>query len=304
MNVERGDISVGATLLIAGVLAVSAWLWLTRPNDDYFALFVEYDRVESLSEQTPVRLQGFAVGRIQAIEPLSTPEGSVVFRVELRIEDRFMGDSALFIPQGTVARVQYPPVVGTPYIVLEPPAEGGAPLTAGSQIPGLRTEPFLDQIQVLTGQLSFTVTETLMRATQLMDSIESTLGRLDQTIDAAEGGVPEVIANLNRSILAAEELTAKVDAELGVTTPALRASLDSASAVIGDARRLINDAERMIETTSPKADKVLANLDSTTFMLNHFITRISQRPLRLFTGVGPPPRRPAPEPLIRPDSIP
>lgn len=298
MRIERGDVGVGLTMVGGLALAVAAWLWLTRPADEYFPLHVQYDRVEALTTSTPVRLQGFTVGRIQEIRPTSTEQGSVVFDLELRIEDRYLGDSGLTIPDGTVAHVQYPPVVGPPYIVLEPPAEGGPPLEPGSRIPGLRTEPFLDQIQVLTGQLSFTVTETLMRATRLMDSVEGTLGRLDRTIVAAETEVPEILVNLNRSVTAAEELTRRVEGELDATTPSLRASLDSASVVIGDARRLLREAEHLLETTQPRTEQVLANLDSTTYMLNHFINRISERPLRVFTGVGPAPAR------MRPDTIP
>lgn len=293
MRIERGDVGVGLTVAAGVALALVAWLWLTRPSDDYFPIFVEYDRVESLGEQTPVRLQGFSVGRIQSIRPQTSAEGSVVFRVELRVETRFLGDSALLIPEGTVARIQYPPVVGSPYVVLETPPEGGRPLEPGATVPGLRTEPFLDQIQVLTGQLSFTVSETLTRAMTLMDSVERTLGRLDRTMTSAEAEIPRILVDLRASVQAAEELTRRVEAELDETTPALQASIDSASALIGHSRRVIGQVETLMESTQPRTELVLANLDSATYMLNHLVTRLAQKPLRLFTGVGPPP------PMIR-----
>jgi ABC-type transporter Mla subunit MlaD len=294
MKIERGDIGVGLTLLTATVVLVGGWLWLSRASDDYFALFTEFDVVEGLTTQTPVRLQGFTVGRVQSITPSSTETGSVVFRVEIRVEHEFLEEGALRIPEGTVARLAFPPVVGPPFITLEPPAEGGEPLVSGTDVPGFRTEPFLDQIQVLTGQLSFTVTETLMRTMQLMDSVSGTLGRLDQTLEMTSNAIPEILDNLNTSMTTAEQLMVSVSAQIDTTAPMMRASLDSANALLGDSRRLMADVEGLLGTSAPRAETILASLDSITFVMNHFMRQIAERPTRLLTGVRPPP------PMIRP----
>lgn len=296
MKIERGDVSVGMTLLAALVVVVGGWLWLNWTDDDYFALFTEFDVVDGVTEQTPVRLQGLTVGRVQSIAPVTTDEGAVVFRVELRVEREYLDDGALRIPEGTLARVTFPPVVGPPFIILEPPAEGGAALASGSDVPGLRTEPFLDQIQVLTGQLSFTVTETLVRTMQLMDSVQGTLGRLDQTLLLTSSALPEMLDNLNTSMNTAEALMQTVSAQIDTTAPMMRATMDSATALLGDSRRLMADVEGLLETSQPRAETILASLDSLTFVLNHFMRQVAERPTRLLTGVRPPP------PMIR-DSI-
>lgn len=293
MKIERGDVSVGLTVLAALAVVVAGWLWLTRPNQDYFALFTEFDVVEGLTEQTPVRLQGFAVGRIQSITPQATEAGSVVFRVELRVEREWVEEGALRIPEGTVAHVTFPPVVGPPFIILEPPAEGGTELASGAEIPGLRTEPFLDQMQVLTGQLSYTVNETLLRTMQLMDSVQGTLGRLDRTLATTSSAIPELLDNLNASMTTAEALMVQVSAQIDTTAPMIRASLDSANALLGDSRRLVADVEGLLGTSQPRAETILASLDSLTFVLNHFMRQVAERPTRLLTGVKPPP------PMIR-----
>lgn len=293
MKIERGDVSVGLTLFAAFAAVVGGWLWLTRPNKDYFALFTEYDVVEGLTEQTPVRLQGFAVGRVQSIAPVSDSAGAVAFRVELRVEREFLGEGGLRIPQGTVARVAYPPVVGPPFILLEPPAEGGIPLEEGAEIPGLRTEPFLDQIQILTGHLSFSVNETLARTVQLMDSVQGTLGRLDQTLATTSSAVVQLQENMNASLAAAEALMAQMSAQIDTTAPSVRASLDSANALLSDSRRVVSDVEGLLATSQPRAETILARLDSLTYLMNHFMKQVSERPARLFTGVKPPP------PMIR-----
>lgn len=293
MKIERGDVGVGLTVAAALVVVVGAWIWLTRPDKDYFALFTEFDVVEGLNEQTPLRLQGFAVGRIRSIRPETTEQGATVFLVELGVDRRFLGDEGLRIPEGTLARVAYPPVVGPPFIILEPPPEGGPELEEGAAIPGLRTEPFLDQIQVLTGQLSFTVTETLLRTVELMDSVQGTLAKLDRTLDMTTSSVPALLDDLSGTLTTAEALLVQVGAQIDSTAPLLRASLDSANALLGDSRRLMGDVEGMLATSQPRAEGILASLDSLTFTLNHFMRQISERPTRLLTGVRPPP------PMIR-----
>lgn len=293
MKIERGDVGVGLTIAAALVVVVGAWLWLTRPDKDYFALYTEFDVVEGLNEQTPLRLQGFAVGRIRSIRPETAEQGSTFFRVEMGVDRKFLGQGGLSIPEGTLARVAYPPVVGPPFIILEPPPEGGSELEEGAQIPGLRTEPFLDQIQVLTGQLSFTVTETLLRTVELMDSVQGTLQKLDRTLDMTTSAIPGLLETLETSVASAEELMMKVTAQIDTTAPMMRASLDSANALLGDSRRLVGDVEEILATSQPRAETILANLDSLTFMLNHFMRQVSERPTRLLTGVRPPP------PMIR-----
>lgn len=293
MKIERGDVGVGLTVAGALVVVVGAWLWLTRPDKDYFALYTEFDVVEGLNEQTPLRLQGFAVGRIRSIRPETTAQGATVFRVEMGVDRKFLGADGLRIPEGTLARVAYPPVVGPPFIILEPPPEGGPALEEGAEIAGLRTEPFLDQIQVLTGQLSYTVTETLLRTVELMDSVQGTLQRLDRTLDMTTSAVPGLLETVEASLASAEALMVKVTAELDTTAPLMRASLDSANALLGDSRRLMGDVEGILATSQPRAETILASLDSLTFMLNHFVRQVSERPTRLLTGVRPPP------PMIR-----
>jgi ABC-type transporter Mla subunit MlaD len=292
MRIERGDVSVGFTLLAVSILVIASWLWITNPNDDYLPLFTEYDGVEGLTEQTAVRLQGFAVGRIQEIVPQTTDRGSVYFRVELRIEREFVGDSALQIPRGTVAHVRYPPVVGPPFIVLEPPQEGGPALSPGEEITGMMTRSFLDEMQTVTNQLSASVTETLLRAQALIDSVGSTMGRLDRTLSSTVEAVPEVLENLNSTVLAAAALVSAVDAELASTMPQVRESVDTATLLLEDTRRILARVEELLDSSQPRAKAVLASLDSATFILDHFIRQVAQKPMRLLTGVPAPPPMP------------
>ncbi len=294
MKIERGDVSVALAMAAGLAITLSAVFWLTRSDDDYFALFVRFDRVEGLDEATPVRLFGFPVGRIESISPQIDEAGAVDFRVELRIEQEL--DSTLYIPFGTVARVSYPPVVGFPFIVLETPEAGGAPLPFGAEIPGESSEPFLDHFQRVADEISAAVRETLTRTTALMDNLEGTLGRVDGTIASTEDRVLEVLDAVNSSVEAAERLTVSIGSEVDSIAPSIRAAVDSASVVLGEARLAVNRVDEVVSsvgelvgTTTPELEAILASLDSVVVRLEFFVARISERPLRLLTGVGVPP---------------
>ena len=177
MKIERGDISVALVLVVGLAIIVSTVFWLTRAEDDYFPLFVRLDRVEGLDELTAVRLGGFPVGRVEDIVPQVTAAGFVDFLVELRIEQ----ESAPFIARGTIARVNFPPIVGAAFIVLETPEAGGAPLPPGEVIPGESSDPLLDHFQNIADTITAAVTEALTRTVKLLDEVEGTLGRVDGT---------------------------------------------------------------------------------------------------------------------------
>ena len=59
--------------------------------------------------------------------------------------------------------------------------------------------------------------------------------------------------------------------------------------LLGDSRRLLAEMEDLLVTTQPQTETILASLDSAAFLLNHFMREVSQRPVRIFTGVPPPP---------------
>jgi len=288
MKMERGDISVALAMVAVLLIALSTLFWLTRADDEYFALFARLDQVEGLDEQTPVRLFGFPVGRIEGIVPQMTPAGSVEFLVELRIEEQFLRDSTLFIPVGTVARVNFP-LIGAPFIVLEAPETGGEALAFGAEIPGISTEPFLDHFQVVADDISAAVTEALIRTTELMDYVEGTLGQVDRTVASTEGRILEIMEAVSASLEATERLTVRIEMEIESMAPVLRAAVDSVSIVIGQAGRVLDSVDQIVGTTSPELETILTSLDSVTQRLNFFVTRISERPLRLLTGVGAPP---------------
>ena len=156
----------------------------------------------------------------------------------------------------------------------------------------MMTRSFLDEMQTLTGQISASVTETLLRAQALIDSLGGTMVRLDRTLSSTVEAVPEVLENLNSTVLAAAALVSAVDAELASTMPQVRESVDTATLLLEDTRRILARVEELLDSSQPRAEAVLANLDSATFILDHFIRQVAQKPTRLLTGVPAPPPMP------------
>ena len=188
-----------------------------------------------------------------------------------------------------VQHINFPEIVGSPFIVLEAPEAGGVPLPYGAEIPGLRTQPFVEQVQNIIAEISAAVTETLERTVTLMDVAEGTLGRVDRTVTAAETRIPDVLDAVSASVAATERLTARLESEVDSIAPSLRASIDSAAVVLGEASRVLGSAGQMVSTASPELEAILARLDSVTLSFDFFVARITEKPPRLITGVGKPP---------------
>lgn len=83
--------------------------------------------------------------------------------------------------------------------------------------------------------------------------------------------------------------SARIESEVDSLAPALKATVDSASVVLSEAGRVLSTVDQIANTTTPELEAILASLDSATQRLNFFVSRISERPLRLLTGVGAPP---------------
>ena len=293
MKWESGDLRVGIAVLAALLLLVTAILWLTPTlGDRRQPLYTEFSRIDGIAEQAPVQLNGFTIGRVDDIQPkLSERDGSLVFRVRMKINWKLGSGEALPIPVGTRARLT-PPLMAVGnnllvgYIVLEPPARGGGPpLQPGETIPGVRSEAAIDQVQALATGLASDVTVTLVAARTLMDSLGRATSMAQRMAAKTNTELPALFDNLQRDLAIMDSAMR----ELRTLTPAAIGGIDSAKVMLSDTRRLVGDMSRMVQQREPQFERVLSNLDTATALLNHFVREVSRRPARVVTGVEAPP---------------
>jgi ABC-type transporter Mla subunit MlaD len=290
MKWERTDLTVGTVVLLAILIVSGAFVSISPAlSEDTYPLYTEYRRIDGIAEQAGVFLHGYSVGRVSAIEPRVNDAGVLVFRVEMKVRRRLASGDTLYLPEGTIARLTPPPVpIGGGMIVLEAPASGGRPLAPGETLPGLRSVAMMDQMQGLTGDMGGEVMQTLVAARLLMDSLASTISAANQTMAVTSSHLPGLLAGIQQELTAAHELTNDLRTQLGVITPAAVASIDSAQHLLGDSRRLVQQIDELLREQRPELAGILANLDTTTMLLQNFMWQVSERPWRVFTGVKAP----------------
>ena len=182
---------------------------------DFFSLtakyYVIYDNVDNLAVSNPVRVSGFAVGRVSKISIMSNNTHSVLVEVDI--------DSKIKLSDSTKAILDSE-LLGGKFIVISI-GQGTAPIHPGDTLYSelakgmfdLLTEtatPVASNLQITLGKFSVVI-DNLARNSQRLDSIfkklqktpdilNSTLLNANDKIDLLTGSFANVAANLNTSL--------------------------------------------------------------------------------------------------------
>ncbi len=297
MKWESSDLTVGAVVVLAAVILLGSFLWLSPAvAGRTYPLYTEFDRIDGVNNQSNVLLRGHTVGRVGAIEPRITTDGDLRFRVQLDIDAQLASGDSLLLPQGTTARLVPPPVIGAGYILLETPDRRPGTVEPGSTIPGVRNTAVLEQVQGITEELSSEVMVTMVSARQLMDSVSAAVNTANRTLEETSALIPPLVANLQGQLDATATLTAEIQRQVNTLSPAAVATIDSVSLLLSDSRALVGQLRGTLTHTQPEIYSILAHLDTTTILLTHFMREVSEKPLRILSGVEPPPGLDPPPP--------
>ena len=231
--------------------------------------------------------------------------GGLLFRLTLDIDHRLASGDSLALPIGTVARLIPPPIrVGTTLlvgvIVLETPPNGGPALERGATIRGVRANAALDQATEFMTTFQTELDRTMEKARVLMDTLNGTALAVNRLTDIAHSEVPPLMRSVRAELAVADALLQEVrmlTREVRGITPAAIAAIDTVSRLLAETRGLVGQVNGVVVRREPEIARVLANLDTTTVVLNHFVRELTSRPYRVFRGVEPPPnmRRPRPD---------
>ncbi len=304
MKWEPADFRVGLVVLgaIAIVLATAVWLSPTI-TDRSEPLYTEYDRIDGIGEQALVMLNGYAIGRVASIEPLIRSDSSLAFRVRMQVRWTLSSGAPIPIREGTKARLVTPFPIGAGFINLEVPRGSGTRLQPGDIVPGVRASAAVDQMQSMAEQIGGEMTSTLVTARRvaddlsrtmatarvLMDTLHRTVETVHRGASIASAAVPDLVNGLRQELAVADSLLQA----LRPLAPAAKASIDSANLLMADSRRAVNEMSQVMNDRLPQVTRIIANLDTTTALLTHFSRQISDRPLRVLTGVKAPRGQPA-----------
>ncbi len=289
MKWERTDLAVGSVVVAALLILLGSFLWLSPAlSARTYPLYAEFDRIDGLSSQANVMLRGYTVGQVGDIQPSIDSAGNLRFRVQMNIQWRLASGDTLFLRQGTEARLVPPAVIGSGYIVLEQPDRPGPRLEPGSTLPGVRSTAVLEQVQDLTQNLGNQLMETMTTARTLMDSSIATITQANDVVARTASRLPTLMASLEDQLELAQGLTTDLRDHINTMAPAATATIDSATLLLGDSRRLVHDVNQLLQQSQPQMEGILANMDTTSLLLQNFVRQVSQRPWKAFTGVKPP----------------
>jgi ABC-type transporter Mla subunit MlaD len=301
---EPGDLRTGILVLGAFAALVAGVIWAgTVKGQDLAPLYAEFPALSGVTTETPVMLNGYKVGHVEDIEPRTDSLGQFTFRVRM---------SVLWHPGGS-ARVPYragmrvlliPPAIemlGTAILRLEPPTVAGGTLPRGATIPSERYVSPLEGAQVrvdsLGGEMAHTLADTRRLLNVLVRTASATTGAATATAGVASVAADQLtaLASDTRARLATADSMMR---DVRTLTPTARATADSLQALLGDSRRAVARLTRMADANEPQLTRTLASLDTSSALLQHFIKQVSDKPLRVLTGISPmpaPAHPPAPD---------
>jgi ABC-type transporter Mla subunit MlaD len=124
---ERKGLWAGLAIM-AAVVAVLVWLFVfSRP----FLLVILFDDVGGLKRGDPVLWKGFAIGRVEKIEPLVDNKIGVTVRIRQDYEGRITSDSDFVLK-----RSAFMGLIGQDAIEILTPASQGRPYASGEKVQG------------------------------------------------------------------------------------------------------------------------------------------------------------------------
>lgn len=297
MKWESSDFTVGVVVVAAAVILLGSFLWLSPAvAGGTYPLYTEFDRIDGVNNQSNVVLRGYNVGRVGAIETRMTAGGDLRFRVRMDIEARLASGDSLLLPSGTTARLIPPPVIGAGFILLETPPDRGAPLQPGSTVPGVRSTAILEQVQGITEDVSTELLTTMTVARNLMDSVTAAVVTANRTLTETSSAIPPLVQSLERQLEVTTSLTTDLQRQVNTISPAALATIDSVGRLLADSRALVRDLHGTLTATTPEIRQIVSHLDTTTILLTHFVREVTRRPLRILSGVEPPPGLDPPPP--------
>lgn len=300
---------VGAFVLAAVVGLVVALALLagrTGATDEYYTV---YDNVGGVKYGTQVLYEGYAIGQVESISPITTDEGTR-FRVTLSVEENWP------IPEDSSADVTASGFLGGVMVNIR---GGGSPalLEPGSRIAGkspanlfavmadiatdvqdlseTTLKPLLDNVsrtvEAVNGPLAEQAPEILRQVQRITEEMaEQTPELVGNLTQAARSLNTELlsesnIASINATIRNAETASAdmaELASELSQMQSAIRSVVNQVDSLIGDNAGEVNEALKDLRytmgTIARDIDNITYNLEATSRNMLEFSQEIRENP--------------------------
>jgi ABC-type transporter Mla subunit MlaD len=300
MRTRTADTLVGLLVVGAALVSVVALVVTRGWTERRITIYMLSPSVKDLKEDTPVYLQGLAIGEVSAVSPKvdTGSTGPVEFLVALRLRERYANGVLIRLPVGTRGAISSTGLIGTASIALEiPSGPAFQALVPGDTIRGELTQGWTDVLKEVADSLKTQTSDILRETRALLATLDRTAATT-QTELAQTG--PELRATLASTRKLLDRLEPTIDqarSTLAQTDTRVGSLSDSLTVLLADTRKLVNHADTLTTTVTtlsqdiaPDVRRTLTNLFVVSAKLDRFVDQVSRRPHRLLTGVHQPPR--------------
>jgi ABC-type transporter Mla subunit MlaD len=287
MRTRTADALIGL-LVIGAAVVVLLGIVVTRGWTERRAtIYMVSPTVQDLKQDTPVYLQGLAIGEVASISPRvdSARMGPPEFVVALRLRERYANGVPIRLAVGTKGRISSSGLIGAASVALDVPPDVGVALTEGDTIRGELAQGWSEGLKEVVDTLKTQVSD-ILRETRTL------IATLDRTASTANTELASTAPELRRTLASTRQVLERLQPMLDSTDSRMATVQDSLRVLLSDTRRLINDADTLTTTVtaltsdiSPDVRKTLNTMVVVSAKLEHFIDQVSRRPHRLLTGV-------------------
>jgi len=309
IRARTADALVG--LLVIGAIAImTIALAVTRGwTERRVTIYMLSPSVQDLKEDTPVLLQGLAIGEVAGISPKvdSGAMGPPQFLVALRLRERYANGVPIQLPLGTKAEISSSGLIGAAAIALLVPLNQiSAALQPGDTIRASIRQSATDALKEVADSLKTQVSDVLRDTRTLLQTLGRTASTAEGELAATGPELRSTLAETRRVMERLQPLLRDAQTTLASTDGRVAQLTDSLTLLLSDARRLIYSADTLTGSVttltsdlSPDIRQTLSNLRIISAKMDWFVDQISRRPHRLLTGVRPLPADSVP-PLVAP----
>jgi phospholipid/cholesterol/gamma-HCH transport system substrate-binding protein len=235
---------VGLMVIVGAALLYLGWRFLSHTNPNHYTLYAVFNDVKGLTKQTPVKMNGVAVGEVGSV---GFEDGSLKPKVTLAIDNKFQNripvDSQIYITSGIL--------ITNPQMEIKP-GTSSVTYADNDYWKNVQAEP--------TGALAQLSPEADNAVKQLTLTIKTLTPKLSATMDNLQGilkRTDSAMANVEAISLNAKNLVS--DPKIRQT---MAATLDDFKAISHDARQTAHamsvELRGVIKRNSGKFDE-LAN---------------------------------------------
>ncbi|HEY7682864.1 MAG TPA: MlaD family protein [Gemmatimonadales bacterium] len=300
MRTRTADALIGLLVIGALVITVAAFIVTRGWTERRVTIYMLSPSVQDLKQDTPVYLQGLAIGEVASISPRADSGlmGAPQFIVALRLRERFANGVPIRLPLGTSGKISSSGLIGAASVSLTvPPIAGTTAIQPGDTIQGDLTQGWSEGLKEVVDSLKTQVSDILHETRALMANLDRTASTARTELATT---APELRATLSSARQTLEKLQPMIEQARTtvVSTDQRMGTLqDSLTLLLADTRRLINSADTLTSTVTgltndmaPDLRRTVSNIYVVSAKLDRFIDQVSRRPHRLLTGVHQPPR--------------